>query len=154
MIKATELTPKSWLLSTSAKKLGLLRKTINEGYAIIGGPYNGEYTKLEDLEKIAKQSIEFIKSKKKEEKAQSFIEGYPVKHNNIFLVENDANYCVYTKKEGSQDYYGAGYFCIQFKGTWQGSYCPRIKTLDSHPWIGPFKTKIEMDHTKKVENRE
>lgn len=152
MIKATELTPNSWLLSTSVKKLGLLRKTINEEYAIIGGPYSGKYTKLEDLEKITKQSIQFIKSEKKKEKEQVFIEGYPVKHDIIFLVKSDANYYVYTKKEGSQDYYGAGYFCIQFKGKWQGGYCPRTKTLDDHPWIGPFKTKVEMDHTAKVEN--
>lgn len=152
MIEATELTPKSWLLSKSTKKFGLLRETANNGYAIIGGPYSGEYPQLKDLEKLAGQTINFVKPEKKEEKEPIFVEGYPVKHEPIFLVENDADYRVYTKKEGSQDQYAAGYFCVQFKGKWQGSYCPRITTLNEHPWMGPFKTKLEMDHTIRVEN--
>ncbi len=152
MIKATELTPKSWLLSKSSKKLGLLRETKNDGYAIIGGPYSGDYSELKDLEKATGQPIKFVKPEKKEEKDPIFVEGYPVKHEPIFLIESDVHYFVYTKKEGSQDQYGAGYFCIQFKGKWQSSYCPRIKTLEEHPWIGPFKTKLEMDHTIRVEN--
>lgn len=152
MIKATELTPKSWLLSTVNKRFGLLRKTENDEYVIIGGPYSGKYSQLGKLETALGQPIKFIKPIKEEEKNPIFVEGYPVKHEPIFLVESDSNYYVYAKKEGSQDQYGAGYFCIQFKGKWQGGYCPRIKTLFDHPWIGPFKTKLEMDHTIRIEN--
>ncbi len=153
MIKATALTEKSWLLSRRTGKLGLLRET-EKGYAILGGPHPGKYSNLEKLEKKFEEKIKFVAAKTiKEEKEETDIGGYPVKHNPVFLVESDENLHLYSKKEGSSDLYVAGYFCIRFKGKWQSSFCPRYKTLDEHPWKGPFKDKMTMDHTIRVENR-
>lgn len=153
MIKATTLTKKSWLLSRGIGKLGLLRK-IETGYAIMGGPHPGKYTELKELESQFNDKVKFVEAKKiREEKEETIIEGYPVKHNPIFLVESDGNLHTYVKKEGSSDIYIAGYFCIQFKEKWQSSFCPRAKTLEEHPWKGPFKDKLTMDHTIRIENK-
>lgn len=152
MIKATELTEKSWLLSEDSKKMGLLRKTV-DGYAIIGGPHHGKSGTHENIEELFGQRLKFVKPKKKnEEKETIFVEGYPIKHEISFLVESQENLHTYTKKEGSADLYIAGYFCIEFRGKWHGSFCPRVKTLDENDWMGPYKTKLEMDHTIRMEN--
>lgn len=153
MIKATALTERSWLLSRRVGKLGLLRK-IEDGYAIMGGPFPGKYVDIEKLESQFNEKIKFVAAKKvREEKEETFIEGYPVKHETTFLLESDQNLHTYVKKEGSSDIFVAGYFCIQFKGKWQSSFCPRAKTLGEHPWKGPFKDKLTMDHTIRVENK-
>lgn len=153
MIKATALTEKSWLLSRRTGKLGLLRK-IEEGFAIMGGPHPGKYIDLKELESQFNEKFKFVEAKKaREEKEETIIEGYPVKHDTVFLVESDGTLHSYTKKEGSSDIYLAGYFCIKFKGKWQSSFCPRAKTLEEHPWKGPFKDKLTMDHTIRVENK-
>ena len=153
MIKATALTEKCWLLSKRTGKLGLLRKLTN-GYAIMGGPYSGKYTELKELEAAFGGKLKFVEAKKiREEKEETIVEGYPVKHTSAFLVESDGNLHTYVKREGSADIYLAGYFCIQFKGKWQSSFCPRAKTLEEHPWKGPFRDKLTMDHTIRVENK-
>lgn len=153
MIKAVQLTENSWILYNRTEKYGLMRRVDQDGYGIIGGPFPGEYKSLEELEKkVGGGSFKFLKSKAMKNVIENFVHGYPVKHEEVFDVDADGNYPVYTKKKSSNDLYAAGYWCFQFKGKWQGSYCPRVKTVEEYPNVGPFKTKIEMDHTVKVEN--
>ncbi len=150
MIKATKLTEKSWMLSKRRTRCGILRKD-DETYIIMGGPYSGKYENLEILEsKIEK--FEFVEAKIKENKDPIFLEEYPVKADEVFDVSNENGYPTYTKKEGSTDVYAAGYWCINYNGNWHGHYCPRIKTLSEYEYIGPLKTKLEMDHNLKVGN--
>lgn len=150
MIKATKITEKSWLLSKRRTRCGLLRKD-GDAYIIMGGPHSGKYENLTILEeKIEK--FEFVEPVIKENKEPIFLEGYPVKVDEAFDINNEKGYPTYTKKEGSADVYAAGYWCIDFNGNWHGHYCPRAKTLVENNNIGPLKTKLEMDHSLRVEN--
>ena len=146
MIKATTLTKKSWLLSKRIGKLGLLRK-IEDGYAIMGGPFPGEYIDLKTLESKFGEKFKFVEAKKiREEKEETVIEGYPAKHSPVFLIESDENLHTYSKKEGSTDIYVAGYFCIQFKGKWQSSPCNR-------KYYGHHRAKADRKKFKKQRSR-
>jgi len=153
MIRATALTENCWLLSKKIGKLGLLRKLYNNEYEILGGPNPGRYQTINDIETKFNKKIKFIELKTKKEKEILFIEGYPIKHNSYFLVENDDKFYIYSKREGSLDLYVAGYFCIEFKGKWQSSFCPRLRTLEDHKWKGPFKDQMTMNHTIRMENK-
>ena len=123
-----------------------------ETYSIMGGPFSGKYDDLEDLEKKIGEKFDFEKRKIKKEKEPIFLEGYPVKVDETFDINTETGYPTYTKREGSSDVYAAGYWCINFKGNWHGHYCPRAKTLNENEHIGPLKTKLEMDHSLRIEN--
>lgn len=151
MIKATQLTEKSWLLMKKRTRCGLMRKE-GEAYSIMGGPFSGTYVNLQALEKGVGDEFNFVEPTVKEETDPVFLEEYPVKVDEVFNVDTEHGYPTYTKKEGSTDVYAAGYWCINFNGNWHGHYCPRNKTLLENETIGPLKTKLEMDHSLRVEN--
>lgn len=151
MIKATKLTEKSWILSRKRSRCGLMRQN-NEGYTIMGGSFAGTYTNISDIEKESGEKIKFIEPKIKEDKEPIFLDEYPVKADEVFDVSTEQGFPTYTKREGSLDIYAAGYWCIKFKDSWHGHFCPRTKTLKENEHIGPLKTKLEMDHTLRIEN--
>lgn len=51
---------------------------------------------------------------------------------------------VYTKTAVSKQYFAAGYYGILFPMGWRPSFCPRLKTLESYEFIGPFKNETDM----------
>lgn len=147
-----QLTDKSWMLTKKKiGRCGLMRKDGEEGYAVLGGPYAGKYETLEVFENKANDVVEFVEEAVKEDKEDIIIEGYPVKHDEVFDVLTE-EYPSYTKREGSSDRYAVGFWCINFNGKWHGHYCPRVKTLTENENIGPLKTKLEMDHILRIEN--
>jgi len=150
MIKAVQLTEKSWILYNNRQKCGLMR-TNGEGYSILGEPFYGDYMSFEDLQEKVGDTFKFVESKIKKESEENFLEEYPVKHIEIFdtILEE---YPTYSKKQNSNDRYAAGYYGVKFKGSWVPKYCPRVKTLKDYPYIGPFKDKISRDHILRIEN--
>lgn len=151
MFKAVGITDNCWILYNHSIKNGLLILNDKNQYELIGGSYAGIYNDLTELEKGVGDKIKFEKTNRKRIDPVE-IDGYPTKHTNVFDIDTTTELKTYTKKQGSDIKYAAGYFCIQFKGKWQSSFCPKIKTLNDHPHLGPFKTKAEMDHMIKIEN--
>jgi len=49
--------------------------------------------------------------------------------------------------------YCAGYFCIHFDKGWVKSFCPKLVTLETYEYKGPFKTEIEMRQELSRANR-
>lgn len=126
-------------------------RRIGKGFGILGEPFAGEYESLKSLEKIFGSEIKFQKKMLINSELSS-INAYPVKHYDVFDVDSDGEYPTYAKKKDSEDRFAAGYWCLKFKEKWQSSFCPRIKTIIEHPNQGPFKTKMEMEYTIKIEN--
>lgn len=150
MIKAVQLTKKSWILYNNRQKCGLMRMN-GEGYSILGEPFFGDYTSFEDLQEKVGDKFKFVESKIRRESEENFLEEYPVKHIEMFDIQTE-EYPTYSKKQNSNDRYAAGYYGVKFKGSWVPKYCPRVKTLVDYPYVGPFKDKISRDHTLRIEN--
>ena len=51
---------------------------------------------------------------------------------------------LFNKSKKSKSLYCAGYYIIQFEKGWVRSYCPKLLTLDSYAFKGPFRTSLEM----------
>lgn len=152
MLKATQLTKKSWILSKRGGRYGIMRQT-EAGYAIMGGPFSGKYKTIAAIEKKVGDKVKFYESKIRTEIEEAFIEGYPVRHAEYYDVELNNNVYSYAKKEGSKDRYAAGYYAFFMnRDQWAGRFCPRIAMFEKYDFLGPFKTKMEMDHTVKIEN--
>jgi hypothetical protein len=78
----------------------------------------------------------------------SEVEGYPCKHQgfNTALKEvKGKNVPTYTKTENSKTLYAAGYYGLHFNGVWRNTYCVKLETLDNYEFVGPFKTKTELE---------
>jgi len=58
----------------------------------------------------------------------------------------------YTKTKKSSSYHCAGYYIVKFGTGWVKSFCPKLITLQRYEYIGPFKTKIEMQEQLRLAN--
>lgn len=60
---------------------------------------------------------------------------------------------VFTKTEKSRTLHAAGYYVISFETGWVQSFCPKVSTLDSNEFRGPYKDKLEMrEQLRKMQN--
>jgi hypothetical protein len=59
---------------------------------------------------------------------------------------------VFTKTEKSRTLHAAGYYIINFDTGWVQSFCPKVSTLDSNEFKGPFKDKLEMREQLRIMN--
>ena len=144
---------KFWILEDAGVKLGTIRKKDdsdfeviirNEGIEILGTDalttkYGSAILEPKLVKRI--ESVEYGKS-------MSEVEGYPCKHQgfNTALKEvKGKNVPTYTKTENSKTLYAAGYYGLHFNGVWRNTYCVKLETLDNYEFVGPFKTKTELE---------
>ena len=144
---------KFWILEDAGVKLGTIRKKDdsdfeviirNEGIEILGTDalttkYGSSILEPKLVKRI--ESVEYGKS-------MSEVEGYPCKHQgfNTALKEvKGKNVPIYTKTENSKTLYAAGYYGLHFNGVWRNTYCVKLETLDNYEFVGPFKTKTELE---------
>lgn len=141
-VKMIEIQENNWMISRKNIIVGFVFKT--DKINILSADYAGQYDDFDDFSKTHKLKLSFEQIETKD-RVQQELEGFPVKHSSIFNVEHEP-ILSYTKLESSQDRYAAGYFGIKFKEIHQPSFCPRMSTLNSYEYIGPFKTTLEMQH--------
>jgi hypothetical protein len=78
-------------------------------------------------------------------KKDYYINGFPVEFDNPHEVILKGNPLpLFSKKPSSDVYYCAGYYCLNFPKNWMPGYCPKLTTLESYGYAGPFKSEAEM----------
>jgi hypothetical protein len=83
--------------------------------------------------------------KEEKENEDNSVYDYPSKfkpYNMVFDVKRKLP--LFNKSKKSKSLYCAGYYIIQFEKGWVRSYCPKLLTLDSYAFKGPFRTSLEM----------
>ena len=77
------------------------------------------------------------------------VNGVPAKHkafNKQSVVIAEKNIPTYTKTEKSQVVYAAGYYGLKFpEAGWKNAYCVKLETLYNYVFIGPFKSKTQLE---------
>lgn len=84
------------------------------------------------------------------------IDGYASKHvvYNAETIElKDKQIPTYTKSETSKVRYAAGYYAVRFPSDWRWFYGGKLDTLNTCDFIGPFKTKSEMQTETLLANK-
>ena len=79
------------------------------------------------------------------DKKDYFINGYPVDFdcpNEVVLKGNRLP--LFSKKPSSEVYYSAGYYCLDFPRNSMPAFCPKLSTLETYSYAGPFKSEMEM----------
>jgi hypothetical protein len=79
-----------------------------------------------------------------EEEKDYYVNGFPVDYIPFEVHIKGNTLPLFKKKQVSDVYYAAGYYCIGFPKNWMPGYCPKLTTLESHGYRGPYKTEMEM----------
>ena len=84
------------------------------------------------------------------------IDGYASKHiiHNVETIELKGKQIpTYTKTETSKVRYVAGYYGVRFPSDWRWFYGGKLDTLKDCDFIGPYKTKSEMQSETLLANK-
>ena len=145
------LEDKFWILEDNGQKVGTIRSNEN-GVTLQVGSENQTFKALEEL--TQKISVSFSgKELVTSEKKEYLVHDFPCKtkpYNGIYDLKRKLP--LYTKTEASQSFFTAGYYCIEFENGWVPAYCPKLITLGRNNYLGPFKTRLEMQETLRHTN--
>ena len=149
-VKLKPIADKSWLVigDTDDKRIGLLTEIRDKYILTVAG------AKQQFLDKVSLNSYfnEDIFKNIIEPVIEAdipkvyFINGYPVDFDNPSEVLIKGNKLpLFSKKATSEVYYSAGYYCLHFPKNWMPAFCPKLSTLDTYSYAGPFVTETEMN---------
>jgi hypothetical protein len=142
---------KFWIVEDAGVKLGTIRRASSSNFEVItNDALVVELLSLSALtSKFGSKILESKQIKKIEAveygKDLDEVEGYPCKHR-AFNKRLENNIPVYTKTEKSNVLYAAGYYGLHFPGAgWKNAYCVKQETLSTYEYIGPFKSKTQLE---------
>ena len=132
-----------WVITDGNKKVG---NVIQEGseYKVKIDNTTESYTSTKAIEKI--KHIEFEQIIKQKNNTPSFAV-YPTNGNRIYNSYYDVKrkLHIYTKTQKSKCYYVAGWFSIKQGEEYTSIFCPKYIFIQRYEYIGPFKTKEELN---------
>lgn len=144
---------KFWILEDAGVKLGTIRKKDDSDFEVIIRNEGVEILSTDALTTKYGSSIlepKLVKRIESVEYGKSIDEvlGYPCKHKGFNTVLKDIKgkqVPVYTKTETSKTLYAAGYYGLHFNGVWRNTYCVKLETLENYEFVGPFRSKSEVE---------
>lgn len=137
-----KLTAKSlldyfWIVEERGNKIGTI-KQVDQHYEFYD-KRSDSTTVLENLDNFKQISTE------KKQTINDTVYGYPTSAEQAHNIDLQNTVPIYTKTATSNVYFAAGYYGLRFpKIGWRHAFCPRLKTLDTYEWIGPFKNESDM----------
>jgi hypothetical protein len=159
MVKLKPITTESWLVLTSDgtnSKIGLLSEQ-RDKIILLAGKIKTVFRNREEVVDFFQDDVfvNVLEESNTETGKQFFVRGFPVIHDNPVEAPDVKHTLPIYAKEGSTNIlFSAGYYCLNFPKCWRPSYCPKLKTLESYPFEGPFKTKAEMQAVLTKRTRE
>lgn len=150
--KLKTLTEKSWLVisDTESDRIGLLTE-IRDQYILMIAGAKKQFLDRKEVNKFFNEDVFMSVVEKVDDceiKKTYFINGFPVDFdtpNEVFVA--GSNLPLFSKKASSEVYYSAGYYCLNFPKNWMPAMSPKLSTLTTYEYAGPFTTELEMRST-------
>ena len=159
---------KFWIVEDTGVKIGTIRYCSSDDFELNIRNVN-EHVSISVLtsrfgEKIleAKETLKKIVDENKIgprggwNNSMTEIDDYPSKHvvyNTETIELKDKQIPTYTKTETSKVRYVAGYYGVRFPSDWRWFYGGKLDTLNTCDFIGPYKTKSEMQSETLLANK-
>lgn len=148
-VKLKPITETSWLVlgDTDETRIGLLTE-IRDEYVLMAQGEKKKFLSRKEVNKYFEENVfDNVVETVAEEPVQKdyYINGYPVDFdspNEVIIKGNKLP--LFSKKATSDVYYSAGYYCLHFPKNWMPAYCPKLSTLETYEYAGPFKSEMEM----------
>lgn len=148
-VKLKPITETSWLVigDTDDTRIGLLSEVRNQYILMVKG-IKQQFWDRKAVNTFFKEDV-FNNLIEVEEttivKKDNFINGFPIDFENPYeVISIETSLPLFSKKASSEVYYSAGYYCLNFPRNWMSAFCPKLSTLQTYKYAGPFKTEIEM----------
>lgn len=146
-----------YFLTEQNMTIGLLHPNseIKDGYIFYSMNEKIEFKSFDDVEKKFGKLI--FETSVYESTKTSVLNGYPIRHHKeIEQVKDDAhpNWPIYTTG-GGKTVFAGGYWALRVKeGNRYGiTWCPKLTTLLSGTYYGPFKTRLEALSESNIQNQ-
>lgn len=148
-VKLKPITETSWLVigDTDEIRVGLLTE-IRDKYVLMVSGAKQQFLNRKEVNTYFNEDVfgniaEPVVND--EVKKDYFINGYPVDFDNPHeVLITGSTLPLFSKKTTSDIYYSAGYYCLNFPKNWMPAYCPKLSTLNTYEYVGPFKSEMEM----------
>jgi len=148
-VKLKPITETSWLVlgDTDETRIGLLTE-IRDKYILMAQGVKKSFLSRKEVNKYFEEDVfENVVEPVTESTVQKdyYINGYPVDFdspNEVIIKGNKLP--LFSKKATSDVYYSAGYYCLHFPKNWMPAYCPKLSTLETYEFAGPYKSEMEM----------
>jgi len=132
-----------WIIEQNGVRIGTIQRQDEDTFIVTGTDSSiGKFTKKEIKDQFDIFDHTSLEPKKTEVKLEVY--GYPTKHepfNAVLDVKHKIP--LYSKSASSNNMYAAGYYIVHFPKGWVKGFCPKLSTLSSNEFQGPFKTVME-----------
>jgi hypothetical protein len=130
---------KFWILEENARRVGMMNFKDNS-YTI---NLNRKDFTAHDTGELKKLGIEFVK-RDYTHGGHLEVMGYPTDQEEVFNVKEIDGFPTFTKKAASKSTHVAGWYGLRFKNGWVCSLCPRLTTVKTNTFVGPYRTKMDL----------
>jgi hypothetical protein len=130
---------KFWILEENAKRVGMMN--FKDNNYTINLKRKDLIAKSED--DLKTMGIEFV-IRDLTHGGHLEVMGYPTDQEEVFNVKEIDGFPTFTKKAASKSTHVAGWYGLKFKNGWCTSLCPRLSTVKTNTFVGPFKTKMDL----------
>lgn len=149
------ITAASWILHSGGNRLALVYQRHENEFACMGQLSRKTFASLAELEHylggtLVVEETAAADTSLSDEVGE--IAGYPIKHDTVHDPQ-ETPVPNYKKSANSDIRFAAGYYGVLFSNGWVAGFCPKLTTLSQYEYIGPFKTKLEMNHQISCQNK-
>ena len=155
MLKAKPiLKNKFWIIENDGERIGTLSKQEDKRYMYscsTGTEYFSDTKSFNNFIGDVSWDKTSISDGSKEKKEIHGFTTSTIPHNVVYNVQKKLP--LFTKSKKSKSLYCAGYYIIKFDKGWVRSFCPKLVTLETYSYKGPFKTEFTMREELKSANK-
>ena len=140
---------KFWVVEDSGNKVATIQARDDGGYAYVHAENREYFPSVKNLKQ--KYNIKFGSLERPKAENSKTVYGYPVSgkaYNQVWDIQRRLP--IYSKTLKSKSLFCAGYYLIKLNCTWIEHFCPKNITIGRYEYLGPFKTKDEMNKTLKA----
>jgi hypothetical protein len=130
---------KFWILEENAKRVGMMNFK-DDNYTINLKRKDFVAHNANELKNLG---IEFV-VRDLTQGGNIEVMGYPTDQEEVFNIKEMDGYPTFTKKSQSKSAHVAGWYGLKFKNGWVCSLCPRLTTIKTNVFVGPYKTKMDL----------
>ena len=134
----TVIENKFWIVESKGSKVGTLKNS-DDGYVF--------YNNINSTETLYADMSSFtVEEKKTKTYINDTVYGYSANTEQAHDISLQDTVPIFKKTATSTQHFAAGYYGIRFPRLgWSDAFCPRLKTLDTYQFIGPFKSQTDVN---------
>lgn len=140
---------KFWIVERDGEKIATIQAVDEGGFVFVDKEKRQPYASVRSIKN--KLNIVFDKPEKSKQEAGNEVYGFPTStkaYNCLYDVSKRLP--IYTKNAKSKSYFCAGHYAVKFNNSWTKTFCPKLITLQRYDFVGPYKTKTELDQAVEI----